>query len=66
MVSLGLLIFCGILILGVLGVGGVLLLLKLGIIVREAQRPAIQDYGAYSLEQGREVRPEEEQARTDA
>jgi hypothetical protein len=35
-------------------------LLKLGVIVREASRPTYQDHGDYSLDQGREVRPEEE------
>jgi hypothetical protein len=41
-------------------VGTFFTLLKLGVIVREASRPAIQDYGNYTLDQGREVRPEEE------
>ena len=40
--------------------GTFFVLLKLGVIVHEASRPAIQDYGNYSLDQGREVRPEEE------
>ena len=40
--------------------GAFFVLLKLGVIVREASRPTIQDYGDYSLDQGREVRPEEE------
>ena len=43
-----------------IGAGVFVALLKLGVIVREASRPAIQDYGNYSLDQGREVRPEEE------
>ena len=39
------------------------MLLKLGVIVREAGRPPYQDHGSYTLDQGREVRPEEEQTR---
>ena len=61
MLSLALIALCGLLVVVVLGVGGFFVLLKLGIIVREAQRPTYQDYGSYSLDQGREVRPEEEQ-----
>ena len=57
---LALLIVCGIVALSVIGIGGFLVLLKLGVIVREASRPTYQDHGSYSLDQGREVRPEEE------
>jgi hypothetical protein len=57
---LALLILCGLVALAVIGVGGFLVLLKLGVIVREASRPIYQDQGDYSLDQGREVRPEEE------
>jgi hypothetical protein len=57
---LTLLIVCGIVALSVIGIGGFLVLLKLGVIVREASRPTYQDHGSYSLDQGREVRPEEE------
>lgn len=60
MSTLPLLIICGIVALAVLGVGGFLVLLKLGVIVREASRPAYQDHGNYTLDQGREVRSEEE------
>jgi hypothetical protein len=60
MLSVILLIFCGLVVLAALGVGTFFALLKLGVIVREASRPTIQDYGDYSLDQGREVRPEEE------
>ena len=60
MLSLILLAFCAIVVLATIGVGAFFVLLKLGVIVREASRPAIQDYGDYSLDQGREVRPEEE------
>jgi hypothetical protein len=58
--SLLLLVICAISLLVVLGVGGFLVLLKLGVIVREASRPAYQDMGDYRLDQGREVRPEDE------
>jgi hypothetical protein len=51
---------CAIVALAVIGVGGFFVLLKLGVIVREASRPSYQDYSDYSLDQGREVRPEEE------
>jgi hypothetical protein len=57
---LALLILCGLVALAVIGVGGFLVLLKLGVIVREASRPTYQDHGDYSLDQGREVRPEED------
>ena len=60
MVSLSLLLVCAIVALVVLGLGGFLVLLKLGVIVREASRPTYQDYGDYRMDQGREVRPEDE------
>ena len=55
-----LLILCGLVALAVIVAGGFLVLLKLGVIVREASRPTYQDHGDYSLDQGREVRPEDE------
>jgi hypothetical protein len=61
--SLLFVIVCAVVAVAVLGVGGFVVLLKLGVIVREASRPAYQDHGNYSLDQGREVRPEEEQQR---
>jgi hypothetical protein len=61
--SLGLVILCAIVALAVIGVGGFLVLLKLGVIVREASKPAYLDSGNYSIDQGREVRSEEEQKR---
>ena len=60
MLSLILLAFCALVALVAIGVGAFFVLLKLGVIVHEASRPTIQDYGNYSLDQGREVRPEEE------
>jgi hypothetical protein len=54
------LFFCALVALAAICVGTFFALLKLGVIVREASRPTIQDYGNYSLDQGREVRPEEE------
>ena len=62
-IPLGLLLICAVVALAVLGFGGFIVLLKLGVIVREASRPTYQDSGGYSLDQGREVRPEEEQTR---
>lgn len=58
--SLLLVFLCAIAALAVIGVGGFLVLVKLGVIVREAGRPTYQDYGNYTLNQGREVRPEDE------
>jgi hypothetical protein len=60
MLSVVLLALCALVAISAIGVGVFFALLKLGVIVREASRPAIQDYGDYSLDQGREVRPEEE------
>jgi hypothetical protein len=61
--SFGLVILCVIVALSVIGVGGFLVLLKLGVIVREASKPTYLDSGNYSMDQGREVRSEEEQKR---
>ena len=52
--------FCVIVALVAIGVGSFLLLVKLGVIVREASRPPLQDYGDYRIEQGREGRPEDD------
>jgi len=60
MLSLILLAFCALVALAAICMGVFFVLLKLGVIVREASRPTIQDYGDYSLDQGREVRSEEE------
>jgi hypothetical protein len=58
--SLVLLALCALVVLAALGVGAFFVLLKLGVIVRESSRPSYRDYSDYSLDQGREVRPEEE------
>jgi hypothetical protein len=55
-----LIIFCAVVALAVIGVTGFVVLLKLGVIVRAASQPTYQDYGDYSLDQGREIRPEED------
>jgi hypothetical protein len=60
---LGLIIICAIVAVAAIGVSGFLVLLKLGVIVREASKPTYLDSGDYSIGQGREVRPEEEQKR---
>jgi hypothetical protein len=60
--SLLLVVLCAIGLVAVLGVGGFMLLVKLGVIVREASRPAYQDSGDYRIDQGREVRPEDDRA----
>ena len=60
--SLVLLVLCAIGLVAILGVGGFIVLVKLGVIVREASRPAYQDSGDYRIDQGREVRPEDERA----
>ncbi|GIW02993.1 hypothetical protein [Roseiflexus sp.] len=53
-------VLCLILVLAVVGVSGFIVALKLGIIVQQAAKPTHLDTGNYTLEQGREVRPEEE------
>jgi hypothetical protein len=58
--SLFLLALCALVALAAIGAGTFLVLLKLGVIVREASRPSYQDFGDYSLDQGREIRPEDE------
>ena len=60
--SLLMVVFCAIGLLVVLGVGCFIVLVKLGVIVREAGRPAYQDSGEYRIDQGREVRPEDDRA----
>jgi hypothetical protein len=62
-IPLGLIIICAIVALSVIGIGGFIVLLKLGVIVREASKPTYLDSGDYSIGQGREMRPEEEQKR---
>lgn len=53
------LIICGLILLVVGGMGLFTLLLKLGVIVRAAQRPPHMDAGDYRLDQGHEVRHED-------
>jgi hypothetical protein len=60
--TLLLLALCAIGLVAVLGVGVFLVLVKLGVIVREASRPTYQDSGDYRIDQGREVRPEDDRA----
>ena len=49
------LLLCGVVLLGLLGFGLFILLVKIGVIVREAQRPPHIDAGDYRLSQGRDV-----------
>ena len=49
------LMLCGLVLAVGLGFGLVMLLIKLGVIVREAQRPPHIDAGDYRLSQGRDV-----------
>lgn len=60
--TLLMLILCAIALLVVLGATVFLILVKLGVIVHEASRPAYQDSGDYRIDQGREVRPEDDRA----
>ncbi len=53
-------ILCLILLLAVIGVAGFVVALKLGVIVQQAAKPTHLDTSNYTLDQGREVRPEEE------
>ncbi|MCS6840533.1 MAG: hypothetical protein NZ699_08605 [Roseiflexus sp.] len=55
-----LIILCLILVLAVAGVTGFIVALKLGVIVHQATKPTHLDTANYTLDQGREVRPEEE------
>jgi hypothetical protein len=53
------LVLCGLVLLGTLSLGLITLLIKLGVIVREAQKPQYLDAGDYRMDQGREVVSEE-------
>lgn len=53
-------ILCLILLLVVVGVAGFIVALKLGVIVHQATKPTHLDTANYTLDQGREVRPEED------
>lgn len=53
-------VLCLILLLVVVGVSGFVVALKLGVIVQQAAKPTHLDTANYTLNQGREVRPEEE------
>ena len=55
------LVLCGMVLLFVVGAGLITFLIKIGVIVREAQRPPHVDAGDYRLDQGREVRGEDQQ-----
>jgi hypothetical protein len=51
-------VVCLLVVLAVASAIGIVTLLKAGVIVRQAAKPTERDFGSYSLEQGREVRPE--------
>jgi len=55
------LVMCGVMLLFTVGAAMITLLIKAGVIVREARRPPHMDTGDYRLDQGREVRSEDEQ-----
>jgi hypothetical protein len=55
------LVVCGVVLLFAVGAGLITLLIKAGVIVREARRPPHMDAGDYRLDQGRDVRSEDEQ-----
>ena len=59
-IVIALVIICGIVLLFVAGAALFSLLIKLGVIVRYAQRPPHMDHGDYRLDQGREVRGEDD------
>jgi hypothetical protein len=54
------LVLCGIVLLFAIGAALFTFLVKVGVIVREARRPVHMDSGDYRLEQGHEVRGEEQ------
>lgn len=58
-IPLVLLVLCGLVLLAVFGVGLITLLIKIGVIVREAQRPPYVDAGDYRLDQGRDAGADE-------
>jgi len=55
------LVLCGIVLLFVVGAGLITFLIKVGVIVRAAQQPPHIDASDYRLNQGRDVRGEDEQ-----
>lgn len=55
------LVLCSIVLLFVVGAGLITFLIKVGVIVRAAQQPPHIDTGNYRLNQGRDVRGEDEQ-----
>ena len=58
---MGVLMIIGLVVLAILLFSGIgLFLLKIGVIVNEASKPAHLDQGSYSLDQGREVRGEDQ------
>lgn len=59
-VLLVLLIVAGLMFLWMIAWGLFWLLVQAGVIVREAQRPPITDTNDYSLQQGREVKSEDQ------
>jgi hypothetical protein len=56
-----LLFVCGIVLLIVLGASTFWILLQLGVIAAKATEKPTVDYGSYSLQQGEEVRAEQDQ-----
>ena len=61
MMLVTLLVIAALFVLAVVGWGTVMLLIQLGVIVKEADRPAHIDNSNYSLEQGQEVGRAKEQ-----
>lgn len=53
------LVLCGVILLATLSLGLITLLIKLGVIVRAAQKPQHLDMGDYRMDQGREVTAED-------
>ncbi len=54
-------VLCLIVFLAAIGAVGFVVALKMGVIVHQATKPTHLDTGNYTLDQGREVRPEEEE-----
>lgn len=55
-----LLVMCGAIVVTLALIIGVVTFMKLGVIFRHAAQPPHQDGGNYTLDQGREVRPEQD------
>ncbi|HEU5011314.1 MAG TPA: hypothetical protein VFT66_02135 [Roseiflexaceae bacterium] len=59
-VSLIVLVLCGIVVVALVLSVSIVAFIKLGVLFRHAAEPPHHDHGTYTLDQGREVRPEQD------